>query len=181
MFAAHVWVQPPQRLSPQARLRRETLRAIRAVSRGEAIFHPAIAQRLTQYVARHQPLSRVQATASAHDLLGAAFPEQSGHERASLALIAQGYTNTASAECLVLSPRAVPNHVANSFGQLPVTDRAEAILRARNTGLGRDTTEAALRWGWPHSRRRGGVNRVNGPPSKDDVHAIAVVPPLMDF
>ncbi len=101
----------------------EMLRAIQAVSRGEAIFSPAIAQRLMHYFA----------------LLGSvpqAFPELTDREREILALIAQGRSNTEIAGYLVLSAKTVRNHVSNIFNKLQVVDRAQAIIRARDAGLG---------------------------------------------
>jgi DNA-binding NarL/FixJ family response regulator len=102
----------------------ETIRAIRSVSEGEAIFSPAVARRLIQYFssppASHAPV----------------FPELTEREREVLHLIAQGYTNAAIAEKLTLSPKTVRNHVSNIFGKLQVAGRAEAIIRARDAGLG---------------------------------------------
>jgi len=63
------------------------------------------------------------------------FPELTERERELLTLIAQGYTNTAIAEKLVLSPKTVRNHVSNIFSKLQVADRAAAIIRARDAGL----------------------------------------------
>ena len=63
------------------------------------------------------------------------FPELTERERELLILIAQGYTNTAIAEKLVLSPKTVRNHVSNIFSKLQVADRAAAIIRARDAGL----------------------------------------------
>jgi RNA polymerase sigma factor (sigma-70 family) len=65
-----------------------------------------------------------------------AFPELSDREREILALIAQGHTNAEVAERLVISPKTVRNHVSNILSKLQVADRAEAILRAREAGLG---------------------------------------------
>jgi len=103
----------------------ETLRAVRAVAHGEAIFSPTIADRIMHYFA-HAP---------AQPSL-AAFPELTEREREVLTLIAQGLTNRAIAERLVLSEKTVRNHVSNIFGKLQVADRAEAIIRARDAGLG---------------------------------------------
>ncbi len=106
----------------------ETLRAIRAVSHGEAIFSPTVARRLLHHFAAPRP---AEAAAPAP-----AFPDLSERERDILALIAQGYTNPAIAERLILSPKTVRNHVSNIFGKLQVSNRAEAIVRARDAGLG---------------------------------------------
>jgi DNA-binding NarL/FixJ family response regulator len=65
------------------------------------------------------------------------FPELTDRERELLALLAQGLTNAAIAERLSLSPKTVRNHVSNIFSKLQVADRAAAIVRARDAGLGR--------------------------------------------
>jgi DNA-binding NarL/FixJ family response regulator len=104
----------------------EILRAIRSVARGEAIFSPAIAQRLIDFFARPWP------TAPAN-----AFPELTEREREILNLIAHGRSNPEIAQRLFLSPKTVANHVSNIFSKLQVADRAEAIIRARDAGLGR--------------------------------------------
>ena len=100
------------------------MRAIHAVSSGEAIFSPSIAHRLMQYFGARQPTAPLQA-----------FPDLTEREREILTLMAQGYTNMAIAEQLVLSPKTVRNHVSNIFSKLQVADRAEAIIRARDAGL----------------------------------------------
>ena len=105
----------------------EVLRAVKAVNRGEAIFSPAIAERLIHYFAALR--------SSAADL---AFPELTDREREILHLIAQGYSNTEIAERLLLSIKTVQNHVSNIFSKLQVADRAQAIVRARDAGLGLD-------------------------------------------
>jgi DNA-binding CsgD family transcriptional regulator len=53
-----------------------------------------------------------------------------------LALIAQGLTNSAIAEHLVLSQKTVRNYITEIFSKLQVADRAQAIIRARDAGLG---------------------------------------------
>jgi DNA-binding NarL/FixJ family response regulator len=57
-------------------------------------------------------------------------------EREILGLIARGKTNAEIAEELVVSPKTVSNHVSNIFSKLQVVDRAQAVLRAREAGLG---------------------------------------------
>jgi DNA-binding NarL/FixJ family response regulator len=64
------------------------------------------------------------------------FPELTEREREVLQLIGQGRTNEAIAEQLVLSLKTVRNHVANICGKLQVADRAQAMVRAREAGLG---------------------------------------------
>ena len=102
----------------------ETLRAVRAVAHGEAIFSPAIADRIANYFAH-----------AARPPAQAAFPELTEREQEVLTLIARGLTNRAIAERLILSEKTVRNHVSNIFSKLQVADRAEAIIRARDAGL----------------------------------------------
>jgi DNA-binding NarL/FixJ family response regulator len=102
----------------------EMVRAIRAVAVGEAIFSPAIATRvLTYFAAPRREASQV-------------FPTLTEREREILHLIAQGRSNLVIARELSLSPKTVANHVSNIFGKLQVADRAEAIIRAREAGMG---------------------------------------------
>jgi DNA-binding NarL/FixJ family response regulator len=110
-------------------LKIEILRAVRGVASGEAIFGPAIARRLMQYFATPRPVG---AAAAAF-----AFPELTEREREILGLMAEHHTNPVIAQRLGLSEKTVRNHVSNIFSKLQVADRAEAILRAREAGLGR--------------------------------------------
>jgi DNA-binding NarL/FixJ family response regulator len=64
------------------------------------------------------------------------FPELTDREREVLTLIAEGRSNTEIAARLVLSPKTVRNHISNIFNKLQVVDRAQAIIRAREAGLG---------------------------------------------
>jgi DNA-binding NarL/FixJ family response regulator len=104
----------------------EIIRAIQAVSEGEAIFSASIARRLVSYFGKPQP-------SAVPTLL---FPELTEREREILDLIASGYNNTEIAERLVLSGKTVRNHVSNVLSKLQVSDRAHAIIRAREAGLG---------------------------------------------
>lgn len=106
----------------------ETLRAIRAVGDGEAIFSPAIAQRLIDFFARPRPVP------------AGPFPDLTEREREILTLIARQQTNPEIARRLGISLKTVRNHVSTIFSKLQVTDRADAILRARDAGLGNPTT-----------------------------------------
>jgi len=54
-----------------------------------------------------------------------------------LNLIAAGKNNQEIAETLYLSLKTVRNYVSNIFTKLQVADRAQAIVRAREAGLGR--------------------------------------------
>ena len=103
----------------------EMLRAIQAVGSGEAIFSQAVATRMLDFFAGLQP------SAFPHVL-----PELTDREREILNLIAQGQSNATIAKQLVLSPKTVSNYVSNIFSKLQVADRAQAMLRAREAGLG---------------------------------------------
>ncbi len=107
-------------------LKGEIVRAIHSVASGEAVFGPAIARRLVQYFSTPQA-----------SLPAQAFPELSDREREILDLIAQHYTNLEIAGRLSLAPKTVRNHVSNVFAKLQVADRAQAIIRAREAGLGK--------------------------------------------
>jgi DNA-binding NarL/FixJ family response regulator len=67
-----------------------------------------------------------------------AFPELTEREREILALVAEHQTNPEIARRLHLSQKTVRNHVSNIFAKLQVADRAQAIIRAREAGLGQD-------------------------------------------
>jgi DNA-binding NarL/FixJ family response regulator len=103
----------------------DLLRALQSVTRGDVVFGPAVASRVLSYLTR--PLS-------ARDPL--LFPELSDREREVLELIARGMTNTEIARKLVVSPKTIRNHASNVFTKLQVSDRAEAIKRAQDAGLG---------------------------------------------
>ncbi len=102
----------------------EVLQAIRSVARGEAIFGPGIARRLVHFFS--EP----------HQEPDPTFPELTEREREVLDLIARGESNAEIVQRLVLSPHTVRNHISNIFSKLQVANRAEAIIRARDAGLG---------------------------------------------
>jgi DNA-binding NarL/FixJ family response regulator len=103
--------------------RAELTRAIRAVASGDAIFGPDVARRLMAYFAD----APVRAPA---------FPELSDRELEVLELIARGMSNQQIVDRLVISPKTVRNHISNIFSKLQVRDRAEAVVRAREAGMG---------------------------------------------
>ena len=103
----------------------DIVRAVQAVAGGELIFGPGIADRVMRYFA----------SAREGGLL-TPFPDLTDREREVLELIAEGQSNQVIARRLVLSPKTVRNHVSNIFAKLQVADRAQAIVRARQAGLG---------------------------------------------
>ena len=106
----------------------ETLRAIHAAASGEAIFSPTITERLTEYFATPD---RDHVTRSDR-----AFPNLTEREHEILSLMAEGYTNSTIASRLYLSPKTVRNYVSSIFTKLEVADRSQAIVHAREAGLG---------------------------------------------
>ena len=100
------------------------LRAIQAVSHGEAIFSPTIATRLIDFF-----------TTQASALPKEIFPSLTDREREVLQLIARGQSNADIAREFSLSPKTVYNYVSNILNKLQVADRAQAIIRAREAGL----------------------------------------------
>ncbi len=106
--------------------RRDLVDSVRTVAEGGAVFSPVVADRLAGYFAG---LTAVPARE--------AFPQLTEREREVLDLVARGLDNRRIARELVLSDKTVRNHVSNVLAKLEVADRAEAVLRARNAGLGR--------------------------------------------
>lgn len=98
------------------------LRAIHAASRGEAILHPRIAQRL---------MAEVAFPAQARDSLTGL----TAREMEVLHLIAQGLSNAEIAERLVITERTVKAHVSNLLGKLHLSDRTQAAVYAWREGL----------------------------------------------
>src|SRR5215211_764558 len=106
----------------------ETLRAIQAAASGEAIFSPTITQRLTEYFATP---GGEHLTSTDHP-----FSNLTEREHEILSLMAEGYTNNAMASRLYLSPKTVRNYVSSIFTKLQVSNRSQAIVQAREAGLG---------------------------------------------
>ena len=102
-------------------------RAVASVASGEAVFGPAVARKVAAYFSGGAP-----ATATVE-----AFPQLTPREREVLDLLAAGRTNAQIASTLYLSQKTVRNNVSNIFAKLQVAGRAEAIIQARDAGLGR--------------------------------------------
>ena len=105
----------------------DVLRAIRAVGHGEAIFSAGIAARLMDFFTTSRPAASRES-----------FPMLTGREREMLHLMARGASNAEIARLLSLSTKTVANYVSNILSKLQAADREEAILRAREAGLGQD-------------------------------------------
>ena len=101
----------------------ELLGAIRAAALGEAIFGASIATRLMSFFAGGARSA-------------AAFPELTERELEILEQIAAGRSNAEIGQRLGIAPKTVRNHVANVLNKLEVADRSQAIVRAREAGMG---------------------------------------------
>jgi DNA-binding NarL/FixJ family response regulator len=101
------------------------VRAVHLVGAGGAMFGPAVAQRVIEFFARPRPASAP-----------LSFPQLTDREHEILDLVAQGHPNPTIAARLRITEKTVRNHVSNIFTKLAVADRAQAIVRARQAGLG---------------------------------------------
>jgi DNA-binding NarL/FixJ family response regulator len=99
--------------------------AIQAAANGEIIFGTQLAARMLAYFTTTGAAARPPV-----------FPQLTDREREVLDLVAQGQGNTAIAAKLGLSQKTVRNHVSNILTKLQVADRAQAIVQARDAGLG---------------------------------------------
>lgn len=102
----------------------EIERAVRSVAGGQAVYGAGVAERVMAFF-----------TARAGVALPP-LPELSDREREVLRLAAEGRANADIARRLFLSEKTVRNHVSSIFAKLGVTDRAAAVARARDAGLG---------------------------------------------
>jgi NarL family two-component system response regulator LiaR len=96
---------------------------VRKAARGEAVIHPHIAARMVQEL-------------QAGQRRGVAPPVLlSEREAEVLRLIAEGDSNTAIAERLVISENTVKSHVSNILSKLHLTDRTQAAIYAWRSGM----------------------------------------------
>jgi DNA-binding NarL/FixJ family response regulator len=104
----------------------EIVRAVLAVASGDAVYGGSVARRIVAFFAGpsgESPTAR-------------AFPDLTPRERDVLELLAVGCRNHEIARRLELSEKTVRNHVSSVLVKLQVTDRAAAVARARDAGLG---------------------------------------------
>jgi DNA-binding NarL/FixJ family response regulator len=106
--------------------RDEIARAIEAVAAGDVVFGAGVAARAPAFFA----------TAPAGGRAARPFPELTDREIEILQLIADGCSNLDIARRLHLADKTVRNRVSNVFAKLQVSDRPQAIVRAREAGLG---------------------------------------------
>jgi len=101
----------------------EITRAILAVGNGEAIFSPAIAERMMNFFSTRSMLP------------AEIFPELTESELKVLKLMSHGVSNEQIAQQLSLSVKTVRNYISNIYSKLQVADRAQAVIKAREAGL----------------------------------------------
>jgi DNA-binding NarL/FixJ family response regulator len=100
----------------------EIVRAVQTVADGGGVFGGSVARRVMDHFSGQHP--------------SMPFPELTEREREVLSMVAAGLNNTAIAAQLALAPKTVRNHISNILTKLHVSDRAQAIIRARTAGLG---------------------------------------------
>jgi DNA-binding NarL/FixJ family response regulator len=105
--------------------RDDIVRAVLAVADGEAVYGAAVAARIVGFfTGAHQAYVRQ------------VFPDLTTREREILELVATGRGNHEIARRLVLSEKTVRNNVATILTKLQVPNRAAAVAKARDAGLG---------------------------------------------
>jgi DNA-binding NarL/FixJ family response regulator len=112
----------------------EVLKTIRAVAGGDVLFGSAIANRITG-------LFRNFGAAHVKSRIPLSFSDLTERESEILHLIAQGLNNQDIATRLGITAKTVSNHISNIFNKLQVVDRAQAIVKAREAGLGHESSD----------------------------------------
>lgn len=96
---------------------------VRKAAQGESVLHPRVAARVIQEVRE------------AKRNVPPAFADLTQRELDVLRLIAEGNSNTAIAEKLVLSEKTVKGHVSNILSKLHMEDRTQAAVFAWQQGF----------------------------------------------
>ncbi|MFD7341264.1 response regulator [Streptomyces violascens] len=103
----------------------EIIRAVLAVASGDAVYGEHVAHRIVDFF-----------TSAHRDYVARVFPQLTDREREILELVAAGCGNHEIARRLVLSDKTVRNYVSAILTKLQVRDRAAAVAKARDAGLG---------------------------------------------
>ncbi|MDT9700988.1 LuxR C-terminal-related transcriptional regulator [Streptomyces sp. P17] len=101
------------------------MRAVLTVASGNAVYGQAVARRIVDFF-----------TGAHRDYAAQVFPELTEREREVLDLVALGLGSHQIAGRLVLAEKTVRNHVSAILCKLQVADRAAAVARARDAGMG---------------------------------------------
>lgn len=110
----------------------EVLKTIRAVANGEVLFGATIANRVTNY------FRNLDSAPLHNETPEIAFADLTERELEVLDLIARGMNNHEIAGQLHIAVKTVSNHISNIFNKLQVVDRVQAIIKAREAGLGKE-------------------------------------------
>jgi NarL family two-component system response regulator LiaR len=102
---------------------RELAESIRKAARGESVLHSRVAARMIQEVRETKRK------------VPPAFAELTPRELEVLQLLAEGQSNTAIAEQLVLSEKTVRGYMSNILSKLQMEDRTQAAVFAWQQGL----------------------------------------------
>ena len=105
----------------------EVQTAIRAAAAGGMVFGATLAGRVASYF-----------TGAPREEQPEPFPDLTERERDVLRLLAAGRSNDAIAAELYVSNKTVRNAVSGIYAKLHAAGRAEAIIKAREAGYGRD-------------------------------------------
>jgi DNA-binding NarL/FixJ family response regulator len=103
----------------------DIITAVRSAGAGQAVFGAALAGRLRSWFASPPPAA------------DGAFPQLTERERSILDGVAAGLTNAQIGEREFLSAKTVANNVSNILTKLQLAERGQAIIAAREAGLGR--------------------------------------------
>jgi DNA-binding NarL/FixJ family response regulator len=103
------------------------LDAVRRAAAGEPVVAPAVLARMMDHFAR-RPGAAVR--------LPPGFSDLTEREKEILALIGAGRSNAEIGEELFISMATVKTHVRHVFAKLDLRDRAQAVVVARDAGLG---------------------------------------------
>ncbi len=102
----------------------EIIRSLQAVAIGQAVFGPQVARRVLSLFSSLDQMPEMP------------FPQLTPREREILMHLARGASNQELSDHLGLSLKTVRNNVSAIYNKLQVVDRAQAIVTAREAGLG---------------------------------------------
>lgn len=105
----------------------QLIAAIRCAIEGESLLSPEITRRLAERFVQGPRPSTGGAPPELHEL--------TARELDVLRLIARGHTNAAIADDLIMSRATVKTHINRIFRKLGVTERAQAVVIAYETGF----------------------------------------------
>lgn len=104
----------------------DLVHAVRTVARGGTLLAPEVTRRLVEHFVATSSIRR----RDEERLSGLTV-----REREVLVAVARGLTNAAIAEELYLAEQTVKSHVSRIFTKLGISDRAQAVVVAYETGL----------------------------------------------